>query len=195
MEELLEERGIFLDYATVNRWVIKFSPTLEKIFHQKKPVLRSRRMDETYIKIKGQWFYYYRVVDSQGNTLDFYLCHKRDEAAAKAFSDKSIKRHGQPEKVNIDKSGANLAALQTLSKDLPEGRKITIRQVKYLNQIIEQDHRFIKKITKAMMGFKSFISARSTLTGIELWPMIKNYKTSFTTSPGAILRACRITLS
>ncbi len=152
------------------------------IHHQKKPVLRSWRMDETYIKIKGQWFYYYRAVDSQGNTIDFYLCHKRDEAAAKAFFDKSIKRHGQPEKVNIDKSGANLAALQTLNKDFPEGRKITIRQVKYLNQIIEQDHRFIKKITKAMMGFKSFISAQATLTGIELWHMIKKLQNKIHTS-------------
>ena len=174
VEELLEERGIFLDHATVNRWVIKFSPSLESVFHQQKtPVLRSWRMDETYIKVKRQWFYYYRALDSQGNTVDFYLCDRRDEAAAKSFFEKAISRQGQPEKVNIDKSGANMAALECLNKDLPEGQKITIRQVKYLNQIIEQDHRFIKKITKPMMGFKSFITAQATLTGVEVWHMIK----------------------
>ncbi|MHC5721495.1 MAG: DDE-type integrase/transposase/recombinase, partial [Nostoc sp.] len=97
----------------------------------------------------------------------------RDEAAAKSFFDKAMTSHGRPEKVNIDKSGANMAALAYLNKDLPKGQKITIRQVKYLNQIIEQDHRFIKKITKPMMGFKSFITAQATLAGIELWHMIK----------------------
>lgn len=171
--ELLEERGIFLDHATVNRWVIKFSISLEQIFHHhKKPVLRSWRRDETYIKVKGQWFYYYRALDAQG-TVDFYLCDRRDEAAAKSFFEKAILRQGQPEKVNIDNSGANMAALQGLNKDLPKGQKITIRQVKYLNQVIEQDHRFIKKITKPMMGFRSFLAAQATLRGIELWHMIK----------------------
>ena len=130
-------------------------------------------MDETYIKVKGQWFYYYRALDCQGNTVDFYLCKRRDEAAAKSFFERAIARQGQPEKVNIDKSGANMAALQSLNKDLPEDQKITLRQVKYLNQIIEQDYRFIKKITKAMMGFKSFTTAQATLTGIEIWHMIK----------------------
>jgi len=174
VEELLEERGVHLDHATANRWVIKFSVILEKIFRKrKKPVGNSWRMDETYIKIKGKWFYYYRATDKAGKTIDFYLSEKRDEKAARGFFEKAIASSGKPEKVNIDKSGANLAALTTFNDSLPEEERIIIRQLKILNQIIEQDHRFIKKITKPIMGFKSFLGAQATLIGIELCHMLK----------------------
>ena len=174
VEELMEERGLGVDHATVNRWVIKYSPALESKFRQaKKPIGVSWRMDETYIKVKGQWVYYYRAVDKENQTVDFFLSPTRDAQAAVAFFEKAIGSSGQPEKVNMDKSGANLAGLEQLNQRLSEGNKILIRQVKYLNNLIEQDHRGIKRIVKPMLGFKSFVSAAATLTGIELYHMIR----------------------
>ena len=132
VEELMEERGISLDHATVNRWVVKYSPALEAKFRiYKKPVGSSWRMDETYIKVKGEWTYYYRAVDKEGKTIDFYLSRNRDTEAAQAFFEKAIGSSGQPEKVNMDKSGANLAGLEKVNESLPEDEKIIIRQVKY----------------------------------------------------------------
>ncbi|AIK95660.1 IS6 family transposase [Candidatus Odyssella acanthamoebae] len=174
VEELMEERGVYLDHATINRWVVKYSPALEVKFRKcKKPVGKSWRMDETYIKIKGEWLYYYRAVDKEGNTIDFFLSRTRDTQAAKAFFEKTIGSSGQPEKVNMDKSGANLAGLEEINKNLGEGQKILARQVKYLNNMIEQDHRGVKRITNPMLGFKSFVCATATLAGIELYRMIK----------------------
>jgi putative transposase len=170
----MEERGIEVDHATINRWVIKYSVALESKFRKyKKAVARSWRMDETYIKVKGEWVYYYRAVDKEGQTIDFFLSRTRDTQAAQSFFEKAIGSSGQPEKVNMDKSGANLAGLEEVNKDLPEGQKIGIRQVKYLNNMIEQDHRGIKRITKPMLGFKSFVCAAATLAGIELYHMIR----------------------
>jgi transposase-like protein len=180
VEELMEERGIELDHATVNRWVVKYSPGLERKFRKyKKAIGKSWRMDETYIKVKGEWVYYYRAVDKEGQTIDFFLSRTRDTQAAQAFFEKAIGSSGQPEKVNIDKSGANLAGLEAVNNGLPEGQKITIRQVKYLNNMVEQDHRGIKRITKPMLGFKSFICAAATLTGIELYNMIRKGQNAF----------------
>lgn len=137
-------------------------------------------MDETYIKIKGRWYYLYRAVDKEGNTIDFTLSKNRDESAAKAFFIKSIGTNGLPEKITIDKSGANKAGIDAINLQLIifsllgfTLMKIDIRQIKYLNNIVEQDHRGIKRITKPMMGFKAFHSARSTLAGIELYRMLK----------------------
>jgi len=174
VEELLEERGISVDHATINRWVIKYSAVLESQFRSaKKPVGKSWRMDETYIKVKGKWCYYYRAVDKENQTIDFFLSANRDAEAARAFFEKAIGSSDQPETVNIDKSGANLAALESINKSLPKEQKIKIRQVKYLNNIIEQDHRAIKRIARPMLGFKSFISAKMTLAGIELYHMLR----------------------
>jgi putative transposase len=124
-------------------------------------------MDETYIKLNGEWIYLYRAVDSVGNTIEFLLRKHRDAAAAKAFFRKAFRNNNLPEKITIDKSGSNISALNSANKDLPENKQIEVRQIKYLNNIIEQDHRFIKKRTKPMLGFKSFNSARITITGIE----------------------------
>ena len=174
MEELMEERGIKLDHATVNRWVVKYAPALESTFrNSKKPVGKSWYMDETYIKVKGEWVYYYRAVDKQGQTVDFFLSQTRDTGAAQAFFEKAIGSSGQPEKVNMDKSGANLAGLEKVNESLPENKKIPIRQIKYLNNIVEQDHRGIKRMTRGMLGFKSFVCAAATLAGIELYHMLR----------------------
>jgi len=127
-------------------------------------------MDETYLKVKGVWKYYYRAVYKQGNTIDFLLTSKRDTKAAKRFFDKAIGRNGKPGLVNIDKSGANKAGIGLYNRE--NSRRIKIRQCRYLNNIIEQDHRRVKRITRSMLGFKSFHSAQSTLAGIELMAMI-----------------------
>lgn len=139
----------------------------------KRAVGRRWRMDETYIKIKGQWKYLYRAVDTSGQTVDFLLAARRDAAAALRFFRKAIHHHGEPEVVTIDKSGANTAALATLNAGKPEGEPITIRQSKYLNNLIEQDHRNIKRQIRPMLGFKSFRRAQTILAGIELVHMIR----------------------
>lgn len=174
VEELLKERGISVDHATINRWIMKYIPMLEARFRKrKKKVGTSWRMDETYVKIKGKWFYYYRAVDQYGNTIDFYLSEDRNTKAAYTFLRQAIDNNGKPNKVNIDKSGANLAGLQLINNDLSKEKQIMIRQVKYLNNIIEQDHRSIKRIIRPMMEFKSFIGAVTKLSGIELQRIIK----------------------
>jgi transposase-like protein len=172
VEELMEERGVNVDHSTINRWVVKYSPQLEEEFHRRKrPVWVSWRLDETYIRVKGKWVYLYRAVDKTGQTIDFLLTEKRDQKAAKRFLNKAISRHGTPEKINIDKSGANAAAI--VSYNAEHGTTIEIRQCKYLNNIVEQDHRGVKRITRPMLGFKSFDAAQNTLAGIELLRMIK----------------------
>ena len=172
VEELMAERGVSVDHATIQRWVVKYSPLLEEAFHRRKrPVWVSWRMDETYIKVKGQWGYLYRAVDKTGQTIDFLLTEERDERAARRFLTKAIRRHGVPEKITIDGSEANAAAIRSDNKEY--GLAIIIRQVKYLNNIVEQDHRAVKRVTRPMLGFKSFEAAECTLTGVELMHMIK----------------------
>jgi len=124
-------------------------------------------------KSKVKWKYLYRAVDTQGQTIDFLLTAKRDTAAALRFFRKAIRHHGEPEVVTIDKSGANTAALATLNADKPNEETITVRQSKYLNNLVEQDHRNIKRRTRSMLGFKSFRRAQTILAGIELLNMIR----------------------
>ena len=149
VEELMEERGVAVDHSTINRWVIKYSPQLEEAFHRRKrPVWVSWRLDETYIKVKGQWRYLYRAVDKHGQTIDFLLTEQRDKKAAKRFLTKAIRRNGVPEKITIDGSDANAAAIRSYNQ--AHGTTIGIRQVKYLNNIVEQDQRGVKRITRPM---------------------------------------------
>ncbi len=128
-------------------------------------------MDETYVGVEGQWKYLYRAVDKAGKTIDFLLRTKRDKVAARRFFDKAIGQNGSPETVTIDKSGSNLAALHAVNAE--RETPIKIRQVKYLNNVVEQDHRAIKRITRPTLGFKDFHCARVILSGIELMNMIK----------------------
>jgi putative transposase len=172
VEDLMQERGVTVDHATVNRWVVKYSPQLEEAFHRRKrPVWISWRMDETYIKVKGQWCYLYRAVDKHGQTIDFLLTEHRDKEAALRFLKKAIRRNGLPETITIDGSDANAAAIKSYNEE--HGTHIIIRQVKYLNNMVEQDHRGVKRITRPGLGFKSFEAAQDTLVGIELMHMIK----------------------
>ena len=168
LEEIVSIRVAQVDHATLQRWVIRFVPLIDAaVRKRKKPIGNSWRMDETYIKVNGCWVYLYRAVDSLGSTIEFLLRKHRDADAAKAFFRKAFKYNGHPEKIAIDKSGSNISALKAANKTLPKDQQIEVRQVKYLNNIVEQDHRFIKKRTKPMLGFKSFRSARITITGIE----------------------------
>ncbi|KDL89532.1 hypothetical protein AE02_05268 [Klebsiella variicola] len=174
LEEMMVERGIVVDHSTLHRWVIRLAPLLVKAFRWHKcPVGRRWRMDETYIKVKGQWKYLYRAVDTAGQTIDFLLTAKRDAAAALRFFRKAIRQHGEPEVVTIDKSGANTVALATLNAGKPDEETITIRRSKYLNNLVEQDHRGIKRRIRPMLGFKSFRRAQTILAGIELIHMIR----------------------
>jgi transposase-like protein len=133
LEEMMAERGVEVDHSSVYRWVQKFTPQREAAFRkgQKRPVGKSWRMDETSIKIKGQWIYLYRAVDQEGQTIDFLLTAQRDRKAALRFLKKALRPQGLPEKITIDKSGVNTAAIETLKEET--GHPIEIRQNKYLN--------------------------------------------------------------
>ena len=172
LEEMMEERGLFVDHSSINRWAFRSLPLLEHAFRKhKRSVGGNWRMDETYIKVKGIWKYLYRAVDKEGKTVDFLLTARRDKAAALRFFDKAMKDNGVPEKVAMDKSGANKAAMDEINT---QGESpIVIRQVKYLDNLVEQDRRAIKRVTRPMLNFKSFRTARSILAGIELMHMIR----------------------
>lgn len=166
-----------MDHSTLCRWVQTYALQQEAVHRKRRPVCGSSwRMDETYIKVAGRWFYLYRAVDSHtGDTVDFLLTRHRDKKAALRFFKKAMAKHGVPSTVTIDKSGANTAALEALNAEQQEAGKaiINIRQNKYLNNRVEQGHRGIKKITKPMMGFKSISSAKKILAGIELCHVLR----------------------
>jgi putative transposase len=184
LEEMMEERGVSVDHSSINRWAIRFLPLSEKLYrNHKRPIGSSWRMDETYIKVKGVWKYLYRAVDKQGKTVDFLLTAKRDMAAAKRFFNKAMGANCDPDKIAMDKSGANKAAIDAINAC--RGMPIELRQVKYLNNIVEQDHRAIKRLTKPMLNFKSFRSASCVLAGIELMHMIR--KGQFTINVAAVM--------
>ena len=167
-----------MDHATIQRWVYKFTPLIEgKFKKRRKTVGNSWRMDETYIKVKGEWMYLYRAVDKEGNTVDFLLTRRRSKLAAHKFLLKAISNNGCPKVITIDKSGANKEAIRTYNKRC--FKRVRIRQCKYLNNRVEQDHRFIKWRIQNMLGFKNFESASRILTGIEIVRMIKKEQVSF----------------
>ena len=172
----MNKRGQDINHTTIYRWVQKYSPEIDK---RSRPYLRptndSWRVDETYIKVKGKDKYLYRAVDSQGNTLEFLLTAKRDALAAKRFFRKTLKAlHTSPPRViTVDKNPAYPKAIKELkaAKKLPE--IVKLRQSKYLNNIVEQDHRGIKRLVKPGMGFGSFNTARRTIRGYEIMNMMR----------------------
>lgn len=172
IEELLAIRGIKVDHATIQRWVFKFTPLVELQFRKRKKLVGKRwRMDETYIKVKGERCYLYRAVDKEGNTVDFLLTKRRQRISAHKFLIKAITNNGKPELINIDKSGANTSAIKLYNRR--NQSRIKIRKCKYLNNIVEQDHRMIKWRIVQGLGFKEFESAKRTISGIEIVRMIK----------------------
>src|ERR1700723_617078 len=125
IEEMMGERGVEVDHSTLNRWVLKYVPALEKAFlARKRPVGGSWRLDETYVRVKGAWKYLYRAVDKAGATVDFLLTARRDRKVALRFLRKAIGHHGTPEKITIDKSGANTAAIERCNAERDTGIEI-----------------------------------------------------------------------
>jgi putative transposase len=174
VEELLEIRGVKVDHSTIQRWVFKFSPFVESNMNKRKNVVgNSWRMDETYIKVGGKDRYLYRAVDKQGNTVDFLLTKRRMKGSAQKFLNKAIGNNGKPRLINIDKSGANTQAIRIVNQYSLTFKKIRIRRVKYLNNIVEQDHRTIKRRIAITTGFKEFESAQRKLAGIEIINIIR----------------------
>ncbi|MBE7105756.1 IS6 family transposase [Bacillus cereus] len=174
--EMMEERGLSLAHTTIMRWVHQYGPELDKrVRRHLKSTNDSWRVDETYVKVKGQWMYLYRAVDSKGNTIDFHLSKTRDHRAAKLFFKKALQsfRVSKPRVITVDKNPAYPIAIEELKKEKKMPVGIQIRQVKYFNNIVEQDHRFIKKRVRSMLGLKSFRTAKSILSGIEAMHIIK----------------------
>jgi putative transposase len=177
LEEVLAERSFSVDHARLNCWVLKFAPLIAAQAQAwKRPTANSWRMDETYIKAKSRWTFLYRAVERDGRTLDFMLAARRYMAATRRFFRRAITTKGAPDRLVIDKSDTNLVSLQAVNMILKfagGGRAVGIRQVKYLNNILEQDHRFIKRITGPMMGFMDFHSAAASIISIEMAHLIR----------------------
>ena len=172
IEEIMAERGVGVDHATVHRWALKILPLVVAACRARKsPEVCNWRMDETYVKVAGHWKYLYRAVDRDGDTVDFLLTGQRDRAAARRFLEQAIDLHDLPEKITIDQSGANTAAIASVISDT--GVPIQLRKCMYLNNIVEQDHRFIERVTRPMLGFISFRCARIVLAGIETIHLIR----------------------
>jgi transposase-like protein len=181
LEEMMLERGIPVDHATIHRWTVHFAPLLLEQFNWRKRAVTGKwHIDETYVKVRGHWRYLYCAIDSNGDTVEFWFSEQRNLAAAKRFLRKALKRHGRPERIVIDGSQTNREAivscdttdrLQDRSRRKP--KQINIRQSRYLNNRIEQDHRAIKRRVRPMLGFKSMTTARVILSGIEMVYMMR----------------------
>ncbi len=176
LEEMMRERGLYVDHTTIYRWVQRYAPELEK---RCKPHLNattdSWRVDETYVKVKKVWMYLYRAVDSQGNTLEFRLSPTRDAQAAKGFFSKTLAapHTTTPRVITVDKNAAYPKAFNELQAEGAIPGSCDLRQVKYLNNIVEQDHRFIKRRVKPGLGFFSPETTWNTLQGYESMNMIR----------------------
>ncbi len=176
LEEMMLERGLKIAHSTICRWVHKYAPELDKRCRRHlKPTNDSYRVDETYIKVKGNWTYLYRAVDSMGDTIEFMLSESRDATAAKRFFEKALKspHSADPRVINVDKNAAYPPAMDALKDHDLVDEACTLHQVKYLNNIVEQDHRFIKRRVVPGLGFGSFPTADRTLSGYEAMNMIR----------------------
>jgi transposase, IS6 family len=173
---MMRERGLRADHSTIYRWVQRYAPEAEK---RSKPYLKptndSYRVDEMYIKVKGKWKYLYRAVGSKGNTIDFLLTAKRNKEAAKRFLSKAMENshHSTPRVINVDKNPAYPPAVEELKSETTLPESCNLRQCKYLNNIVEQDHRFIKRRANYGLGFGGFHTAKRTLQGYEVMNMIR----------------------
>jgi transposase-like protein len=176
LERMFSDRGIQVDHTTLFRWIQAYAPELDKRI---RPHLRmtngSWRVDETYIRVKGEWVYLYRAVDSAGQTIDFLLSPKRDAAAAKRFFRKALKQPHtvNPRTITVDKNAAYPVAMKTMKRDAELWRFAKLRQVKFLSNIVEQDHRRIKRLVRPGLGFKSLMTATRTIAGYEAMAMIR----------------------
>ncbi|WP_457094602.1 IS6 family transposase [Microvirga sp. P5_D2] len=176
LERMLSDRGVQVDHTTLFRWIQAYAQELDKGI---RPHLRmtngSWRVDETYIRVKGEWLYLYRAVDAAGQTIDFLLSVKRDTTAAKRFFRKALKQSHtvSPRTITVDKNTAYPVATKAMKRAGELWRFANLRQVKFLNNIVEQDHRRIKRLVRPGLGFKSFTAASQTTAGFEAMAMIR----------------------
>lgn len=195
LEEMMAERGLHVDHSTVHRWVVHFSPQLLERFNRRKRAVTGKwHLDETYIKVRGQWMYLYRAVDSVGDTVEFFFSEHRDLPAAKRFLRKALERHGRPDRIVIDGSQTNHEAIiacdgesRLRNRSRRTLKPIRIRQSQYLNNRIEQDHRRIKRRIRSMLGFKSTASAATILSGIEMVHMMRKRQARYAYNPAPSL--------
>jgi IS6 family transposase len=176
LEEIMVERGFSVDHVTIWRWVQRYAPVLnQRIRRELRRPNRSWRVDETYVRVAGNWAYLYRAVDSAGETIDFMLSPKRDLIAAKLFLRLALSGSGGilPRVINVDGHPAYASAIAELKQSGELGRRCRCRTSPYLNNIIEQDHRFIKKRITASLGFRSAAAALRTIDGYEAMHAIR----------------------
>jgi len=176
LEELMAERNLEVDHVTIWRWVQRYAPELSKRCRRElRRTNRSWRVDETYLRIAGKWTYLYRAVDSTGATIDFLLSVNRDADAAKCFFQKALRSpsHPRPRVINVDGNPSYPGVISELKTSGHLGRRCRCRPVPYLNNIVEQDHRAIKRRVRASQGFRCFASAARTIEGIETMHMIR----------------------
>ena len=176
LEEMMAERNLSVDHVTIWRWVQRYAPELNRRCRRElRTTNGSWRVDETYLRVAGRWTYLYRAVDSAGATIDFLLSARRDAAAAKRFFQKALRSpgHPRPRVINVDGNPSYPKVIVALKKTGELGRRCRCRPVRYLNNIVEQDHRAIKRRVRASQGFRSFQSARRTIQGIETMNMIR----------------------
>jgi putative transposase len=181
LEEMMAERGVTVDHATIHRWTVHYAPLLlEQFYRRKRAVSRRWHVDETYIKVRGRWMYLYRAIDSNGDTVEFWFSERRNLTAAKRFLRQALKRHGRPERIVIDGSQTNREAIlscdmasQLQDQSRRKLKPVRILQSRYLNNRIEQDHRAVKRRVRPMLGFKAIDSARAVLAGIEMVHMMR----------------------
>jgi len=192
VSELLAERGVEVDPSCIWRWVQAYAPELNKRCRlHLKPTNKSYRTDETYIKVKGKDQYLYRAVDSTGQTIDFLLTAKRDAAAAKRFFRKALRSPANPvpRVINVDKNPAYPAAVEALKEEGVLPRRVRLRQCKFLNNVVEQDHRTVKRRTWLAKGYGSFSTAWRTLQGIEAVSMIRKGRVRWVAKQDTIAQA------
>ncbi|RUV90798.1 IS6 family transposase [Mesorhizobium sp. M1A.F.Ca.IN.022.07.1.1] len=187
LEEMMAERGITVDHTTIHRWAVRFSPLLLERFNRRKRAVTGKwHVDETYIKVRGQWTYLYRAIDTVGDTVEFWFSEQRDLPAAKRFFRKALERHGRPDRVVIHGSQTNHEAIVScdITNRLQDRSRrrlkpFRIRRSQYLNNRIEQDHRRIKRRVRPMLGFKSTATACTILSGIEMIHMMRKRRARY----------------
>jgi transposase-like protein len=180
--EMMAERGIVVSHSTILRWVQRYVPEFEKRWSRyARSVHSSWRMDETAVPVRGGNHYLYRAVDKYGKTVDSLLCTDRSDLSARGFFCKAVETHHPrwPTKLNLDGNAASHRALRMLRQENPHWRSVDIRSRRCLNNIVEQDHRAIKRRCAPMLAMKSFRTAAITLAGIELAHRIRKRQFSF----------------
>jgi transposase-like protein len=190
LAQIMGQMGVTIAPCTILRRVVRYSTDLAECWrHLARPVGRSWRCDETYVKVGGRWMYLYRAVDERGRTVESHLSRTRDVAAAKAFFRKALKRHGQPRTITLDGFEATHSALRRMGMrnefNFRWEHPVRIRCCQYLNNVVEQDHRRIKSRVQTMLGFKSFYNARRVLIGIEFMHMVHKGQFDTTSARGS----------